>query len=160
MKKQAAALLIALVLIACADSLSASDAQSFATEKIEKFEQLQGQPQWVPNIQRRIQGAVWTFYANGTMKYAPADSRDDLFPVLGRYECSGRKCRFRAEASTRSGDTGSASVRIEGTVNFGQQPRLEMTQTNSMGNAAVINGTQFSQANATSYRFTVLLTQQ
>ena len=152
MRKPVAALLIVLGLIACAGSLSASDAQSFTTEKIVKFEQIQGQPQWVPNIQRRIQGAVWTFYANGTMRYAPADSRDDLFPVLGRYECSGRKCRFRAEASTQIGGTGSASVLIEGTVDFGQQPRLEMTQINSSGNAAVINGTSFSGANASSYR--------
>jgi len=158
MKKQVAALLTVLSLIACAESLSASNARNFATGKIVKFEQIQGQPQWVPNIQRRIQGAVWTFYANGTMKYAPADSRDDLFPVLGRYECTGRKCRFRAEASSQIGGTGSASVLIEGTVDFGQPPRLEMTEINSMGNAAVINGTHFSQANASSYRFTVILT--
>lgn len=158
MKKQIVALLIVLGTIAAAGSLSAGDTRSFATERILKFEQIQGQPQWVPNIKRRIQGATWAFYSDGTMKYAPADSRDDLFPVRGRYECSGRTCHFRAEASSRTGGTGSASVLIEGTVDFSQH-RLEMTQINSMGNAAVINDTRFSQANATSYRFTVLLTQ-
>jgi|SRR4051812_17743571 hypothetical protein len=158
MKKQIAALLVAFGTMACAESLSARDTQRFATGEILKFEQIQGQSQWASNIKRRVQGTTWTFYADGTMQYAPADSRDDLFPVRGKYECSGHKCHFRAEASSRTGRTGSASVLIEGTVDFSQQ-RLEMTQINSMGNAAVINGTRFSQANASSYRFTVLLTQ-
>jgi hypothetical protein len=134
---------------------------TYTTKQIVKFQQMQGQPQWVSNIQRRIRGATWTFYPGGRFKYSPADSRDDLFPLEGRYTCAAHSCRFQAEASSRTGGTGSASVSIEGTLDVsGREPRLEMYQINSMGNAAVINGTNFSQANGSSYRFTVVLTRR
>jgi hypothetical protein len=140
-----------------ASAASFDRTRTFETKELKSFEQISGQSQWVSSIQRRIRGASWTFRSNGTFTYAPSDSRDDLFPLSGRYVCRESLCEFEASAASTIGSTGSASAAVSGKLRLGSESSIEMTQVNSMGNAAVVNGTEFASSSASSYKFTVTL---
>jgi hypothetical protein len=132
--------------------------RTYSTRSIVSFDQENGQPAWIDEARQRVQGATWTFRPDGTFTFAPANSRTDLFPVHGLYRCASLRCNLSGDSSSRIGSTGSASVAIEGIIDFGQEPPLlNMSQVTSAGNAAVVNDIRFSQATGVTYRFSVTL---
>ncbi len=133
----------------------------FSTDEILEFEQLQGQPQWIPELKERINGATWKFYDNGTFVYSPSNSRDDLYPLQGDFTVSGKTLNFSAYKTSSFGNTGSATAQIMGSVNLGlSPPKIMMDTISTMGNSAKINNIKFASDSASAYRVKATLTQR
>ncbi len=125
----------------------------FVVDEIYSYDQLSGQPQWVQQTQRRFISAIWRFNDDGTFAFAPTvDARTDLYPLWGTWEIDSNVVTFYAEATSRSGSTGSASVEIAGKIDFGEDsPFLTMTWSSGMINAAAVNDTSYGSNSLSSY---------
>jgi len=133
----------------------------FRVQKIIDFQQIAGQPQWIPGTKQRILGAVWRFNPDGTFRYAPANSRDDLYPIIGRFQRQGKYIMFSGHRKSIIGSTGTAFAQIEGKVDFNvSQPVLTMRVNSGMASGAVINRQSFSMNSSSSYKTTIILQQQ
>lgn len=132
----------------------------FETQQILNFQMQQGRPEWAQNNIERINGAVWQFNPDGTFIYAPANARDDLYPLRGTYQNQGNTLIFTGERTSRIGGTSSAHVFVQGQVDFSRgQPVLTMNVVSGMASGAVINKNPFGFNNTSAYRTTVLLRQ-
>ncbi len=131
------------------------------TQKIIDFQQIVGKPNWIPGTKQRILGAVWQFNPDGTFFYAPANSRDDLYPITGRFQRQGKTLMFSGDRTSIIGTTGNAFAQVEGKVDFSSgQPVLFMRVNSGMGSKATINRQSFSMDSTSSYSASVILWQQ
>ena len=71
----------------------------FAVREIIHFEQLRGQSEWKTQAIGMVAGAIWQFNPDGIFFYAPANSREDIFPLKGKYVTQGNKVFFEAMTS-------------------------------------------------------------
>ncbi|WP_066373044.1 hypothetical protein [Herbidospora mongoliensis] len=132
-----------------APELSESDATGtrYSVRTVISLNQLKGDPDNLDSARARIAGAVFVIDERdgGDFVYAPADSRDDLFPVEGRvadaepvYVISGER------------EADNAKVTVGGTFDrSGPDPVINLTVTTT----AVIGGS----ANVASYEFRAIL---
>lgn len=95
----------------------------------------------------RFTGSEWTFFADGTFVYAPANARTDIFPVRGTYvQTTPNTYELSASNSTTIGWTGTASTSLRCTLVVGGPSTIECLWATSMGNAAVVNDIRFASA--------------
>ena len=166
MKKnfQFALIVIIMAILSFSYSINPAFAQRplvFSVQKIIDFQQIAGQSRWIPGAKQRILGAVWRFNPDGTFRYAPANSRDDLYPIIGRFQRQGKYIMFNGHRKSIIGSTGTAFAQIEGKVNFNvSQPVLTMRVNSGMASGAVINRQSFSMNSSSSYKTTIILQQQ
>lgn len=127
------------------------------TAKILDFKQIQGDPSWRDSQLRRISGAVWTFYGNGTMTFNMPDTRDDLYPIRGTFRSDGTNLDFSGRSVFRN-TAGTSEVNITGKLFPSQGGKLiSMKIRSAMYLGATVNNQKFSGQNHSEYMFTVLI---
>lgn len=132
----------------------------FATREIINLEMRQGQPQWAQSYMQQVGGARWAFYPNGSFVYAPANAREDLYPLQGTYRNRGNTIFFSGEKSASIGSTGNARAVIDGQIQFNNgQTVLHMQSVSGASSGANINGSDFGFNSNASYQTTVILYQ-
>ncbi len=132
----------------------------FATREIVSLEMQKGNSEWRQGKIEQVNGARWLFYPNGTFVYAPANAREDLYPLQGTYQNQGNTITFSGSKSASVGSTGAARAEINGQIQFNNgQPVLQMLAVSGMSSGANINDTPFGFNNTSSYRTTVILYQ-
>jgi hypothetical protein len=132
----------------------------FATKQILNLEMQQGQPQWAQSYMQQVGGARWVFYPNGTFFYAPANARDDLYPLQGTYQSQGNTIFFSGQKSASVGGTGAARAIIDGQMQLiNGQPVLQMTSVSGASSGASINEGSYGFNSNAAYQATVLLQQ-
>ncbi len=132
----------------------------FATREIINLEMRQGNSEWRQGKIEQVNGARWLFYPNGTFVYAPANVREDLYPLQGTYQNNGNTLTFSGSKSVSIGSTGAARAEINGQIDFNNdQPVLEMFAASGASSGANINDTAFGFNNTSAYQTTVILYQ-
>ncbi len=132
----------------------------FATRQILKLEMQQGRPQWAQSYMQQVGGARWAFYPNGIFVYAPANARDDIYPLQGTYQNKGNTIFFSGEKSTSVGGTGNAMAVINGQIQLiNGQPVLQMRSVSGASSGANINGSSYGFNSNAAYQTTVILHQ-
>jgi hypothetical protein len=122
-------------------------------------EQLEGLSDWLPQYQKKVREASWTFYADGRFVYAAPG-----WTVLhGRYQGAMPLFSFRAEAreSTSSSRLNSSgSYRVEGTLDFrSARPLLAMEESTEGELSVMTGGRLINQQKRSRYRTQVAVVQ-
>lgn len=129
----------------------------FYTNKILEFQQINGKEEWIESEEERFQGAVWRFDSDGTFTFAPADSRDDLYPLHGTFEIRGDVLKYAASGSART-TVGSTSAEIEGEIDLtSDTPNITMNWMSNAGMGAVVDDAPFATANSSGYKISATL---
>jgi hypothetical protein len=101
---------------------------------------------------------VWRFNSDGTFTFAPANARDDLYPLKGNFKVNGNRLTYSASAESRIGNTGSASANIRGEITLDSTTaKVTVDWSNSAGSAAVVSNTPFASASSSAYKIEATL---
>ncbi|MGB5634306.1 MAG: hypothetical protein WBM44_31235 [Waterburya sp.] len=124
----------------------------FGTKQILSLEMHQGNPEWKYDKIEHLSGAYWRFYPNGTFAYAPANAREDLYPLKGTYQLQGNSLVFSGESDFRSRLGSSARAIVNGQIDWSRgQPVLKMN---------AVSGSSSARFNTTSAYSTQILLYQ
>ena len=142
-------LLTVLAVGAAPATAAARQSPVLRTAQVTQFDQVAGQPAWKSRALQRMANAQWGFGTGGTFAFDTTDVRRDLYPLTGTFTLENGIATFNAERSVSS-STGSAHAEISGTLDP-STGQVTFRWLSTSGNAAVVNGTQFSGANGSGY---------
>lgn len=118
----------------------------FRTTQVTGFTVVQGVVSSPRNVVERLQGALWQFNPDGTLIFAPANSRTDLYPLTVNYQAQGNTVFFSGGRSINIGGTGLALAEIVGNVDFSSStPIMTLRWISGTSNSFVGIGGQSHQ---------------
>lgn len=128
------------------------------TGRIIKFQQLQGQPHWQQENIASFQQAYWRFNPDGSFIFAPANKRDDLYPLRGRFNINGNTLNFFARGQYQMGYTATGWAAIEGNLDFSSGSAVvSMSWTGGSATSARVNGIDFGNNSSSNYNIVSIL---
>jgi hypothetical protein len=106
----------------------------YETAEIRKIDQTVGPEDWADETRIRLTGAEWTFKPDGSFTFAPRMSREDIFPVSGRYSRKGSVYAFEAAKSAAGTGRDHSHAQVEGTLDYSDTaPLLTMRVETRIG---------------------------
>ncbi|MGB5636428.1 MAG: hypothetical protein WBM44_19950 [Waterburya sp.] len=138
----------------------------FTTQQILSLDIIQGNQEWKSSKIDQLKGAYWEVRSDGTFVYAPANARDDLYPLHGTWHNQNNSLVFSAKNISEIGtspypqERSFAKAIVDGKIDFiEKQPVLTMESCSSMTSRAVVNRQSFDSTVTSVYRTTISLRQ-
>ena len=82
----------------------------FTTQQILSLDIIQGNQEWKSSKIDQLKGAYWEVRSDGTFVYAPANARDDLYPLHGTWHNQNNSLVFSAKNIS---EIGTSPYRVE-----------------------------------------------
>ncbi len=154
LRKSTAIGLLIIAATVCGSSSANAQSVTVRTARILQFQQHRGN--YAQENISRLNGMILQLNQNGT--FAIAFPNSVFSPMQGRFTVSGNSLILKASKTSRYGNTGFVRGDLVAQINSTSSgPVMTILFASANGNAAVINGTKFSQNTSNAYVAAVLL---
>ncbi len=119
----------------------------YTVSTVTSFQMVEGSAAFANDTKTRVAGAVFLVDVDrGTFQYAPANSRDDIFPVDGTLTPTGDRVYRMTGSRQAGGGATAAATEVNGLLDLtGSQPLVQLTVTTTI------------PANRSSYQTSIVL---